>query len=87
MMSKNTERALIESDTFGKLVPEVDKKAAKEKGPGRPAYWEMIFWWTRKPLISARAFTAAALLPENYPLDKFKSMIRLSEKFPININP
>jgi Adenine-specific DNA methylase containing a Zn-ribbon len=80
MMPKNTERALIESDAFGSLVPEIDENAAKEKGSGRPAYWEMIFWSTRKPLISARAFTAAALLPENYPLDKFKSMIRLSEK-------
>jgi Adenine-specific DNA methylase containing a Zn-ribbon len=86
-MSKNTERALIESDAFGNLVPEIDKKAAKEKGPGRPAYWEMIFWWTRKPLISARAFTAAALLPENYPLDKFKSMIRLSENLPHKYQP
>jgi len=34
MMPKNTERALIESDAFGNLVPEIDKKAAKEKGPG-----------------------------------------------------
>lgn len=49
MMPKNTERALIESDAFGNLVPEIDKKAANEKGPGSPAYWEMIFWWTRKP--------------------------------------
>ena len=78
---------LIESDTFGNLVPEIDKKAAKEKGPGRPAYWEMIFWWTRKPLISARVFTAAALLPENYPLDKFKMMIRLSENIPHKYQP
>jgi len=88
MMSKNTERALIESDNFGNLVPEIDKKAADEKKPGsRPAYWEMIFWWTRKPLISARAFTAAALLPESYPLDKFKSMIRLSENLPHKYQP
>ncbi|WP_342765570.1 DUF1156 domain-containing protein [Thermofilum sp.] len=86
-MSKNTERALIESDAFGNIVPEIDKKAAGEKGPGRPAYWEMIFWWTRKPLISARAFVAAALLPENYPLDKFKRMIRLSEKIPHKYQP
>jgi Adenine-specific DNA methylase containing a Zn-ribbon len=78
---------LIESDTFGNLVPEIDKKAAKEKGPGRPAYWEMIFWSTRKPLISARAFTAAALLPESYPLDKFKRMIRLSEDVPHKYQP
>jgi putative DNA methylase len=87
-MSQNTERRLIESDTFGNLLPEIDEKAAKEKGSGgRPVYWEMIFWWTRKPLISARAFTAAALLPENYPLEKFERMIRLSEKFPHKYQP
>jgi putative DNA methylase len=87
MMPKNTERALIESDAFGNLVPEIDKKAAKEKGIGSPVYWEMIFWWTRKPLISARAFTAAALLPESYPLEKFKRMIRLSEDVPHKYQP
>ncbi|BDB99619.1 DUF1156 domain-containing protein [Saccharolobus caldissimus] len=86
-MSQNTERRLIESDTFANLVPEIDIKAAKEKGPGRPVYWDMIFWWTRKPLISARAFTAAALLPENYPLEKFKRMIRLSENLPHKYQP
>ncbi|WP_016730555.1 DUF1156 domain-containing protein [Saccharolobus islandicus] len=86
-MSQNTERRLIESDTFGNLVPEIDKKAAKEKGPGRPVYWNMIFWWTRKPLISARAFAAAALLPENYPLEEFKRMIRLSENLPHKYQP
>jgi putative DNA methylase len=87
-MSQNTERRLIESDTFGNLLPEIDEKAAKEKGSGgRPVYWEMIFWWTRKPLISARAFTAAALLPENYPLDKFERMIGLSKNIPHKYQP
>ncbi|MBB5254122.1 DUF1156 domain-containing protein [Sulfurisphaera ohwakuensis] len=81
------EKRLIESDKFSSLIPEIDKKAAKEKGPGRPVYWEMIFWWTRKPLISARAFTAASLLPEDYPLDKFKRMIRLSENLPHKYQP
>jgi len=80
-------RTMIESDAFGSLVPEIDKKAAKEKGPGRPAYWEMIFWWTRKPLISARAFTAASLLPENYPLDKYRKMVRLSDDVPHKYQP
>jgi putative DNA methylase len=87
MISMGYTKTLIESDAFGSLVPEIDKKAAKEKGPGRPAYWEMIFWWTRKPLISARAFTAATLLPENYPLDKFKRMIRLSDNPPHKSQP
>ena len=33
-----------------------------EKRPGRPSFWEMIFWWTRKPLASARAVILASLL-------------------------
>jgi Adenine-specific DNA methylase containing a Zn-ribbon len=81
-MAINNGRRLIESDSFATLTPEIDKQAAREKGPGRPTYWEMIFWWTRKPLISARAFTAAALLPEDFPLDEFKRMIRLQNNGP-----
>ena len=71
-------KRFIESDTFASLIPEIDKKAKKEKGPGRPPYWEMIFWWTRKPLISARAFTAAALLPENTSVVDFKRISPLA---------
>ncbi|GGI80544.1 hypothetical protein GCM10007112_16700 [Vulcanisaeta souniana JCM 11219] len=41
---------------------EVNEYSAVEKGPGRPPYWEMVFWWTRKPLASARAVIASALL-------------------------
>jgi len=79
-MSQNLGKRLIESDAFAELIPLIDDKAAREKGPGRrPPYWEMIFWWTRKPLISARAFIAAALLPKNFPVNEFKRMIRLSD--------
>ncbi|MFP3203748.1 MAG: DUF1156 domain-containing protein, partial [Sulfolobus sp.] len=78
-MSQNLGKRLIESDAFAELIPLIDKEAAREKGPGRPPYWEMIFWWTRKPLISARAFIAAALLPENFPVNEFKRMIRLPD--------
>ena len=35
-------KRFIESDTFASLIPEIDKKAKKEKGSGRPPYWEMI---------------------------------------------
>ena len=45
-MSKSTERTFIESDAFGNLVPEINKKATRKKGPGRPVYYEMIFWCT-----------------------------------------
>ena len=80
-------KRFIESDTFASLILEIDKKAKKEKGPGRPPYWEMVFWWTRKPLISARAFTAAALLPENTSVVDFKRITRLSEDNPHKYQP
>jgi hypothetical protein len=46
-------RRFIESVRFP--FQEVSEASAVEKGPGRPPHWEMVFWWTRKPLISARA--------------------------------
>lgn len=84
-----TQRKLIESENFTEIIPQIDKEAAREKGPGRPPYWEMIFWWTRKPLISARAFTAAALLPEDVPMTEFKRMVRLTDntRLPHNLPP
>jgi putative DNA methylase len=44
-------------------IDAVNEYSAVEKGPGRPPHWEMVFWWTRKPLAGARAVVAAALLP------------------------
>jgi putative DNA methylase len=40
-------------------------------------FWEMVFWWTRKPLIGARSIIAGALLPDNFSLLEFKHLIRL----------
>jgi len=57
------ERRFIESPYFP--VAEISEASRVEKGPGRPPHWEMVFWWTRKPLISARAIIAGCLLPEN----------------------
>jgi adenine-specific DNA methylase len=56
-------RRFIESIRFP--WREVSEASAVEKGPGRPPHWEMVFWWTRKPLISARAIIAGCLLPED----------------------
>jgi len=56
-------RRFIESVRFP--FREVSEASGVEKGPGRPPYWEMVFWWTRKPLISARAVIAGCLLPED----------------------
>jgi Adenine-specific DNA methylase containing a Zn-ribbon len=44
-------------------IDAVNEYSAVEKGPGRPPHWEMVFWWTRKPLAGARAVVAASLLP------------------------
>jgi len=44
---------------------QISDASAVEKGPGRAPHWEMVFWWTRKPLISARAVIVGCLLPDN----------------------
>jgi putative DNA methylase len=46
-------------------IDKVNEYSSVEKGPGRPPHWEMVFWWTRKPLAGARAVIAASLLPDN----------------------
>ncbi|WP_457753803.1 DUF1156 domain-containing protein, partial [Thermococcus sp.] len=79
------ERTFLESPNFP--IREINEKSAKEKGPARPPYWEMVFWWTRKPLIGARAVIAGALLPENVDVREFKKMIRLNENTPHRFNP
>ncbi|AEA13172.1 putative DNA methylase [Thermoproteus uzoniensis 768-20] len=52
--------SLLES---GIPIEAVNEYSEVEKGPGRPPHWEMVFWWTRKPLAGARAIIAASLLP------------------------
>ncbi|MEM4911138.1 MAG: DUF1156 domain-containing protein [Nanopusillaceae archaeon] len=66
-----------------------EASAAEKRGGGRPVFWEMVFWWTRKPLISARAVIAGALLPENSTLFDFKRLTRLlfHNKTPHRDNP
>ncbi len=68
---------------------EISEKSFSEKqGGGRPPYWEMVFWWTRKPLITARAAIAGALLSAETPLHTFKKIIRLdSGATPHRLNP
>jgi len=46
-------------------IDKVNEYSSVEKGPGRPPHWEMVFWWTRKPLAGARAVIAASLLSDN----------------------
>jgi len=52
-------------ESFEFPIRSVNEASAKEKGGGgRPPYWEMVFWWTRKPLAGARAVIAGSLLEE-----------------------
>jgi putative DNA methylase len=67
------EKCFIESVNFP--FGKISEASGVEKGPGRPPYWEMVFWWTRKPLISARAIIAGSLLSENTnPMDFLSSI-------------
>jgi putative DNA methylase len=66
----------IESPSFP--IRDINEFSAGEKrGGGRPDFWEMVFWWTRKPLIGARSIIAGALLPDNFSLLEFNHLIRL----------
>jgi putative DNA methylase len=67
----------IESPLFP--VDVVSEASAREKeGGGRPDYWEMVFWWTRKPLAGARAVVAGAALPATVEPYRFNLMLRLT---------
>ena len=67
---------LIETDKFPADL--INEASAREKSRGgMPPIWEMVFWWTRKPLIGARAIIAASLLPESVDKNEFLRLIRL----------
>ncbi|WP_069806661.1 DUF1156 domain-containing protein [Vulcanisaeta thermophila] len=74
-------------------ISEINKYAEAEKGPGRPPHWEMVFWWTRKPLSASRAVIAAALLPSTAYTNKEQFLTDLfpcrrdSKKTVHNCNP
>jgi putative DNA methylase len=82
---------LCESLNFYDVVNDINAAAEREKGPGRPPIWEMVFWWTRKPLISARAAIVASLLPEDIDMgpnyNDFRKLLRLDSKSPHRENP
>jgi len=66
--------SFLESPKFP--VDIVNQAAEKEKkGGGRPEHWEMVFWWTRKPLVSARAVLAAAALPPDIDVHTFVTQV------------
>ncbi|MFZ3168527.1 MAG: DUF1156 domain-containing protein [Candidatus Methanoperedens sp.] len=59
-------------------VEEISEEAMKEKmGTAKPRTFEMHYWWTRKPLVTARAAVLGALLPSNYEISDFKKLLGL----------
>ncbi|MGC8598126.1 MAG: DUF1156 domain-containing protein, partial [Thermocladium sp.] len=69
--------SFIETANFPvKLVNEAS--ASEKQGGGRPPHWEMVFWWTRKPLAGARAVIAGALIPEDASPTEFIHNLRLA---------
>jgi len=81
----NQRKAFIETNNFP--VALISQASAKEKGPGRPGYWDMVFWWTRKPLASARAVIAGCLLPADTDPKNFIKALGLDQKNPHKCNP
>ncbi len=67
---------LSESTKIYDVVEAINSKALSEKqGGGRPPFWEMVFWWTRKPLVGARATVIASVLPDTVEPVEFLRMI------------
>lgn len=59
-------------------VDEISAEAKEEKKPAyHPPTSDMKFYWTRKPLIAARAAILGSILPANYPVDLFKKNLKL----------
>jgi len=59
-------------------VEEISAEAKKEKN-GRAPTFELHYWWTRKPLIAARATVLSALLPEDFDITEFKRLLGLRD--------
>ena len=83
------DRMLIEEKSIEhlKLFAEISEEARAEK-PGRPPINELLYWWTRKPLIVSRAITLLSTIPSTVSLDHAKSMLFLkNEKRSYNYSP
>jgi adenine-specific DNA methylase len=57
-----------------KLFLEISEEAKKEK-QGRPPINEILYWWTRKPLIVGRAITLLSLTPPSANIDRIKQLL------------
>lgn len=81
---------LIEEESVEhlRLFAEVSEEARAEKLGGRPAINEILYWWTRKPLIVSRAVTLLSLAPSSVSIEAVKSLLGLGrEKRAFNYTP
>ena len=61
-------------------VEEISAEAKKEKlGNAKPPISVLHYWWTRKPLVAARAAVLGALLPEDFDITVFKRLLGLGK--------
>ena len=65
-------------------VREVSEKSKKEKDNEAPIF-DMLFWWTRKPLTACRAVIGGAITEMNP--EEFKRAIALERDRPYEVNP
>lgn len=62
-------------------IGDISGEAKKEKsGWARPPTSELLFWWTRKPLIVSRAAVLGALLPKEYNDKTFRLQMGLGRE-------
>jgi len=78
-MNPGEDRVFIEIPRFP--IDAVNEASAKEKGPGRPPYWEMVFWWTRKPLAGARVVITGSFLAGEVDPRQFAKWVYPSIRF------
>jgi len=73
-------RSLIEEKSIEhlRLFTEVSEEARKEK-LSIPPINEMIYWWTRKPLIVGRAVTLLSLAPSTVSIGEVRSLLGLGK--------
>ena len=62
-------------------VAELSREARREK-KGHPPSYEIHYWWTRKPLVIARAAVLASVLPAGTDHEQFHVLLGLNQAAP-----
>ena len=75
------DRALIEEKSIDhlRLFAEISEEARKEK-LGRPPINEILYWWTRKPLIVGRAVTLLSTIPSSGSIRDVRPLLGLGRE-------